>query len=139
MLVKPGASDELYFGSLRNIKIMIYVCLYIFPIKINFEICSKQLLTMSNRFLILPMPEKLNFNEFLRFKDLKADENVVFPKKWRKSILQHAILCKKMRRKRLYYQFWAKPSRMTCFCQNTFLTFLTFCFLYLFVFWATRF
>ena len=25
--MKPGASDELYFGSLRNIKIMIYVCM----------------------------------------------------------------------------------------------------------------
>ena len=38
-----------------------------FPIKISFEICSKQLLTMRNRFLILPKPEKRNFNEFLRF------------------------------------------------------------------------
>ena len=76
-----------------------------FPIKINFETCSKQLLTMRNRFLILPNPEKLNFNEFLRLKVLKTDENVVFPKKCRKTILQHAILCKKMRRKRLYYQF----------------------------------
>ena len=27
--MKLGASDELYFGSLRNIKIMIYVCTYI--------------------------------------------------------------------------------------------------------------
>ena len=36
MLVKPGASDELYFGSLRNIKIMIYVCksLYNFSVYI---------------------------------------------------------------------------------------------------------
>ena len=51
-----------------------------FPIKISFEICSKQLLTMRNRFLILPKPEKLNFNEFLRFKVLKTDENHHFPK-----------------------------------------------------------
>ena len=51
-----------------------------FPIKISFEICSKQLLTMRNRFLILPKPEKLNFNEFLRFKVLKTDENIIFPK-----------------------------------------------------------
>ena len=35
---------------------------------------------MRNRFLILPKPEKLNFNEFLRFEVLKTDENVVFPK-----------------------------------------------------------
>ena len=74
---------------------MIYVCFIPFPIKISFEICSKQLLTMRNRFLILPKPEKLNFNEFLRFKVLKTDENHNFPKKCRKSILQHAILCKK--------------------------------------------
>ena len=52
----------------------------LFPIKISFEICSKQLLTMRNRFLILPKPEKLNFNELLRFKVLKTDENNVFPK-----------------------------------------------------------
>ena len=51
-----------------------------FPIKISFEICSKQLLTMRNRFLTLPKPEKLNFNEFLRFKVLKTDENHHFPK-----------------------------------------------------------
>ena len=49
-----------------------------FPIKISFEICSKQLLTMRNRFLTLPKPEKLNFNEFLRFKVLKTDENIIF-------------------------------------------------------------
>ena len=49
-----------------------------FPIKISFEICSKQLLTMRNRFLILPKPEKLNLNEFLRFKVLKTDENIIF-------------------------------------------------------------
>ena len=54
--------------------------LILFPIKISFEMCSKQLLTMRNRFLILPKPEKLNFNEFLRFKVLTTDENVVFPK-----------------------------------------------------------
>ena len=76
-----------------------------FLIKISFGICSKQLLTMRNRFLIFQKPEKLNFNEFLRFKVLKTDENVVFSKKCRKTILRHAILCKKMRRKRLYYQF----------------------------------
>ena len=35
---------------------------------------------MRNRFLILPEPEKLNFNEFLRLKVLKTDENIVFPK-----------------------------------------------------------
>ena len=35
---------------------------------------------MRNRFLILPKPEKLNFNEFLRFNVVKTDENVVFPK-----------------------------------------------------------
>ena len=51
-----------------------------FLIKISFGICSKQLLTMRNRFLILPKLEKLNFNELLRFKGLKTDENVVFPK-----------------------------------------------------------
>ena len=49
-----------------------------FPIKISFEICSKQLLTMRNRFLTLPKPEKLNLNEFLRFKVLKTDENIIF-------------------------------------------------------------
>ena len=49
-----------------------------FPIKISFEICSKQLLTMRNRFLILPKAEKLNFYEFLRFEVLKPDENNVF-------------------------------------------------------------
>ena len=43
-----------------------------FLIKISFGICSKQLLTMRNRFLILPKPEKLNFNEFLRFKGSKT-------------------------------------------------------------------
>ena len=37
-----------------------------FLIKISFGICSKQLLTMRNRFLILPKPEKLNFNEFFK-------------------------------------------------------------------------
>ena len=78
--MKPGASDEVYFGSLRNIRIMIHVCFYMFPIKISFEVCSKQLLTMRNRFFILPKPEKLNFNEFLRFKVLKTDENIVFSK-----------------------------------------------------------
>ena len=51
--------------------------LILFPIKISFEICSKQLLTMRNRFLILPKPEKLNFNEFSRFKVLKTDENII--------------------------------------------------------------
>ena len=51
-----------------------------FPIKIGFEICSKQFFTMRNRFWILPKPEKLNFNLFLRFKVLKTDENIFFPK-----------------------------------------------------------
>ena len=51
-----------------------------FPIKISFEICSKQLLTMRNPFLTLPKAEKLNSNEFLRFKVLNAYENNVFPK-----------------------------------------------------------
>ena len=32
-------------------------------------------------FLTLPKPEKLNFNEFLRFKVLKTDENHNFQKK----------------------------------------------------------
>ena len=32
-------------------------------------------------FLILPEPEKLNFNALLRFKVLKTDENHHFPKK----------------------------------------------------------
>ena len=50
------------------------------PIKKGFEICSKQLLTMRNRFLILPKPEKLNFNEFLRFEVLKTDDFFIFPK-----------------------------------------------------------
>ena len=36
------------------------------PTQISFEICSKQLSTMRNRFFILPQPEKLYFNEFLR-------------------------------------------------------------------------
>ena len=112
-----------------------------FPIKMSFGICSKELLTMRNRFLILPKPEKLHFYEFLRFEGLKTFQKSSFSKKCRKSILQHAILCKKIRRKRLYYQFWAKPSEMTCFCQNTFLTFLTFFifsyFLYSLHFWAT--
>ena len=36
-----------------------------FPIKIRFGICSKQLLAMKNRFLTLPKPEKLHFNELL--------------------------------------------------------------------------
>ena len=45
-------------------------------------------------FLILPKPEKLNFNEFLRFKVMKTVENYVFSKKCRKTILQHAILSK---------------------------------------------
>ena len=49
-------------------------------IKISFGICSKQLLTMRNRFLILPKAETLNFNEFLRFKVLKTDEISIFPK-----------------------------------------------------------
>ena len=35
---------------------------------------------MRNRFLILPKLEKLDLNEFLRFKVLKTDENVAFPK-----------------------------------------------------------
>ena len=83
--MKPGASDELYFGSLRNIKTMIYVCMFFFmfrwlgndfPIKISFEICSKQLLTMRNRFLILPKPEKLNFNERLRFEVLETYQKI---------------------------------------------------------------
>ncbi len=37
------------------------------PTKISFDICSKQVLTMRNRFFILPKPQKLNLNEFLRF------------------------------------------------------------------------
>ena len=62
------------------------LCLYVFfmfrwlgndfPIKINFEICSKQLLTMRNRFLILPKAEKLSINEFLRFEGLKTGEKL---------------------------------------------------------------
>ena len=36
------------------------------PIKKRFEICSNQLSTMINRFLILTKPEKLYFNELLR-------------------------------------------------------------------------
>ena len=39
----------------------------IFLTKLSFEICSKQLSTMRNRFLILTNPEKLYFNESLRF------------------------------------------------------------------------
>ena len=66
-----------------------------FLIKISFGICSKQLLTMRNRFLILPKPEKLNFNEFLRFKGSTIYQKTQFSQKCRKSILQHAILCKK--------------------------------------------
>ena len=98
-----------------------------FPIKMSFGICSKELLTMRNRFLILPKPEKLNLNKFLRFEGLKTFQKSSFSKKWRKSILRHAILCRKIRRKRLYYQFWAKPSKMTCFGQNAFCHFLYFC------------
>ena len=36
-----------------------------FAIKIRFEICSKQLSTMRNRFLTLPTAENLHFNDFL--------------------------------------------------------------------------
>ena len=60
-----------------------------FPIKISFEICSKQLLTMRNRFLILPKAEKVNFNEFLMFKVLKTDENIVFSTFWENEFLQY--------------------------------------------------
>ena len=35
---------------------------------------------MRNRFLILPKPEKLNFNEFLRYEVLKAGEFFIFPR-----------------------------------------------------------
>ena len=51
-----------------------------FLIKISFGICSKQLLNMKNRFLILPNPEKLNSNEFLRFKSSKTCQKHNFPK-----------------------------------------------------------
>ena len=37
-----------------------------FLIRISFGICSKLLLTMRNRFLILPKRENLVFNEFLK-------------------------------------------------------------------------
>ena len=39
---------------------------------ISFDICSKHVLTMRNRFLVFPKPEKFNFNELLRFKALKT-------------------------------------------------------------------
>ena len=42
-----------------------------FPIKISFEICSKQLSTMKNRFLTHPKPEHLIFNELLKFETKK--------------------------------------------------------------------
>ena len=38
-----------------------------FQAEISCDICSKEVLTMRNRLFILPKPEKLNFNEFLRF------------------------------------------------------------------------
>ena len=44
-----------------------FACHGRFQAKISFDICSKEVLTMRNRFFILPKPQKLNYNEFLRF------------------------------------------------------------------------
>ena len=54
-----------------SVSILMFLCdvipqNIIFLTKLSFEICSKQLSTMRNRFLILPKPETLHFNEFLR-------------------------------------------------------------------------
>ena len=43
-----------------------FACHGRFQTKISFDICSKDVLTIRNRF-ILPKPEKLNYNDFLRF------------------------------------------------------------------------
>ena len=44
-----------------------------------------------------PKAEKLNINEILRFEGLTTYHKLLFSQKCRKSILQHAILCKKIR------------------------------------------
>ena len=49
-----------------------------FPIKMSFGICSKELLTMRNRFLILPKPKKLHLNEFLKFNVCKTFQKSLF-------------------------------------------------------------
>ena len=61
-------------ATLKNVDFCAWIRLWAFvmafcrsPTKISFDICSKQVLTMRNRFFILPKPEKLNYNEFLRF------------------------------------------------------------------------
>ena len=44
-----------------------FACHGRFQAQISFDICSKEVLTMINRFFILPKPEKLSLNVFLRF------------------------------------------------------------------------
>ena len=55
------------FKSILKIQILGYIslvgiCHGHFPTQISFDIYCKEVLTMRNRFFILPRPEKLNFN-----------------------------------------------------------------------------
>ena len=120
-----------------------FVCFFMFrwlgndfPIKISFEICSKQLLTMRNRFLTLPKAEKLNFNEFLRFKVLKSYQKSSFSQKCRKSILQHAILCKKNAAKTAILSVLRQTFQNDMFLPKYIFAF--FHFFIFFVFWGRR-
>ena len=66
--------EKLYFNEcLRFLSSKIDICSKKIIIsasdfrRLSFDICSKELSTMRNRFFIVPKPEKLNFNEFPRF------------------------------------------------------------------------
>ena len=43
-----------------------FACHGRFQAKISFDICSKEVLIMRNRFFILPKPEKLNYNKLFK-------------------------------------------------------------------------
>ena len=62
----PSSKKTRLFGFRIYVSSGCNIQKYFFPTKISFEICSKQLSTMRNSCLILPMPEKLYFNELLR-------------------------------------------------------------------------
>ena len=62
-------------SQLWGLDSLVGICYGRFKTKISLDICSKEVLTMRNRFFILPKPQKLNYNEFSFFSTNRVTTN----------------------------------------------------------------
>ena len=94
----------------------------------GFDICNPKLFTFKNRSSIVPSLQNLYFIHL--FNDFHVKKKS-YSKKCRKSILTGATIRKQIRWIKIFYPFWLKPSKMTCFWRFSFFIFSFFVFFYM--------